>query len=126
MFGDEIDARQRVADRYAAGLGDVVTVPSTPEGATLHLGAVHAAGRATATALVAALKADGVPTAVYYPRPLHQQTAYRGYPGRRRRRRGVRAARRHGAEPADAPLPRSESDQDAVIDAVSRAVAAAR
>ena len=37
-------------------------------------------------ALAATLKADGVPTAVYYPMPLHQQTAYRGYAGRRRRR----------------------------------------
>ena len=28
------------------------------------------------TALQAALRADGVPTAIYYPRPLHRQPAY--------------------------------------------------
>jgi dTDP-4-amino-4,6-dideoxygalactose transaminase len=30
--------------------------------------------------LAAALKQQGVPTAIYYPTPLHRQTAYRGYP----------------------------------------------
>ena len=28
----------------------------------------------------AALKAKGVPTAVYYPKSIHQQTAYRDFP----------------------------------------------
>ena len=36
----------------------------------------------------AALRADGVPTAIYYPRPLHRQPAYRA--PRRRRDAGVR------------------------------------
>jgi dTDP-4-amino-4,6-dideoxygalactose transaminase len=27
-----------------------------------------------------ALKASGIPTAVYYPKPLHQQSAYRRFP----------------------------------------------
>ena len=31
-------------------------------------------------AMLGKLKAAGVPTAVYYPKPLHQQTAYRHYP----------------------------------------------
>jgi dTDP-4-amino-4,6-dideoxygalactose transaminase len=31
-------------------------------------------------AIMAALGAKGVPTAVYYPMPLHQQTAYRDFP----------------------------------------------
>ena len=28
----------------------------------------------------ASLKAQGIPTAIYYPKSMHQQTAYRGYP----------------------------------------------
>ena len=28
----------------------------------------------------AALKAQGIPTAIYYPKSVHQQTAYRGFP----------------------------------------------
>ena len=31
-------------------------------------------------AVAARLKAMGIPTAVYYARPLHRQTAYRDYP----------------------------------------------
>jgi dTDP-4-amino-4,6-dideoxygalactose transaminase len=30
--------------------------------------------------IAAALKGKGVPTAIYYSKPLHQQTAYRHYP----------------------------------------------
>ena len=30
--------------------------------------------------LAAALKAQGVPTAIYYPKSIHQQTAYRHFP----------------------------------------------
>jgi dTDP-4-amino-4,6-dideoxygalactose transaminase len=31
-------------------------------------------------ALASKLKAQGIPTAVYYAMPLHQQAAYRGFP----------------------------------------------
>ena len=37
-----------------------------------------AAGRRDA--LAAALKAQGIPTAIYYPTPLHRQAAYRHFP----------------------------------------------
>jgi dTDP-4-amino-4,6-dideoxygalactose transaminase len=30
--------------------------------------------------LAAALKADGIPTAIYYAKPLHRQTAYKHFP----------------------------------------------
>ena len=30
--------------------------------------------------LAAALKAQGIPTAIYYPKPLHRLEAYRGFP----------------------------------------------
>ena len=32
------------------------------------------------SAFAAALKAQGVPTAIYYTRSMHQQTAYRAFP----------------------------------------------
>ena len=37
-----------------------------------------AAGRRDA--LAAALKAQGIPTAIYYPKPLHRQEAYQHFP----------------------------------------------
>lgn len=81
IFPDEIEARDRVATRYNAALGDVAIVPKLIDGVTsvwaqytLRLKPGQRDGFA------AALKARGIPTAVYYPKPLHQQTAYRHYP----------------------------------------------
>jgi dTDP-4-amino-4,6-dideoxygalactose transaminase len=81
IFPDEIAARERVARRYGEGLQDVATVPAVPVGMTsvwaqytirLEPGARDA--------LAVALKQQGIPTAIYYPKPLHQQTAYRQFP----------------------------------------------
>jgi UDP-2-acetamido-2-deoxy-ribo-hexuluronate aminotransferase len=81
IFPDEIAARDAAARRYAEGLSDVVTVPKVPAG----LGSVWAqytiriaGGRRDKAA--AALKAEGIPTAIYYPIPLHRQQAYKDYP----------------------------------------------
>ena len=81
IFPVEIVARNVVAQRYTAGLADVATVPhvgneSTSVWAqyTIRL----APGRRDA--LAAALKAQGIPTAIYYAKPLHHQAAYRDFP----------------------------------------------
>lgn len=84
IFPDEIAARDVVAKRYNAGLGNLgntVTVPRVQQ----HCTSVWAqytirlpnGGRDD---LAAALKAQGIPTAIYYPKSLHQQTAYRNFP----------------------------------------------
>ena len=57
-------------------------------------------------AFAAALKAKGIPTAIYYPKPLHRQEAYKQYPVGRRRHAGDRPAGRRGHQPADARLSR--------------------
>jgi dTDP-4-amino-4,6-dideoxygalactose transaminase len=81
IFPDEITARERIARRYSAGLSDIVTVPTVADGAssvwaqyTIRL----ASGRRDA--LAAALRQQGIPTAVYYPIPLHRQQVYRDFP----------------------------------------------
>jgi len=81
IFPEEILARQAVAARYAGGLADVATVPRVGNESisvwaqyTIRL----APGRRDE--LAATLKAQGVPTAVYYAKPLHRQTAYRHFP----------------------------------------------
>lgn len=81
VFSDEIEKRQAVAARYTAALEDVVIVPrvaadcvSTWAQYTIRL---KAGGRSD---FQAALKDRGVPTALYYSKPLHQQTAYRHHP----------------------------------------------
>jgi dTDP-4-amino-4,6-dideoxygalactose transaminase len=82
IYADELVARQQVADRYAAGLGNVLVTPTVAEGCTSVWAqyTVRTTGRQNREAIMAGLKQDGVPTMVYYPRPLHQQTAYRSFP----------------------------------------------
>lgn len=81
IFPDEIERRQRVAERYTGGLADMATPPRVPPGITSvwaqYTLRVDARKR---DAIAARLKALGVPTAVYYPRPLHHQSAYQHYP----------------------------------------------
>jgi len=81
IFADEIDARQVVAKRYADGLKDVVIVPGVPAGLTSVWAqyTIRVSG-GRRDALAAALKAEGIPTAIYYPIPLHRQVAYKQYP----------------------------------------------
>ncbi|MBL8671806.1 MAG: DegT/DnrJ/EryC1/StrS aminotransferase family protein [Alphaproteobacteria bacterium] len=79
ILDDELAARDAVAARYAAGLGDVATVPTPPPGlrSAWALYAVQVTDRARAAAR---LEEAGVPTRVYYERPLHRQPAYRDFP----------------------------------------------
>jgi dTDP-4-amino-4,6-dideoxygalactose transaminase len=81
IFPDEIAERNRIARRYAQHLADVVTVPVVPDNVTSVWAQYTIRIKAgTREAFAAALKAQGVPTAVYYPKPLHRQEAYRHFP----------------------------------------------
>lgn len=82
VFADEIAARQRVAARYSAVLGDVMSTPEVPDGLTSVWAqyTVRLPMGCNRDAIAERLKSAGIPTAVYYAKPLHQQTAYRDYP----------------------------------------------
>jgi len=81
IFQDEIEARNAVAARYNAALADVVTVPVVlPGNVSVWAQYTIRLPRGDRDGFAARLKAAGVPTAIYYPRSLHQQTAYRHYP----------------------------------------------
>lgn len=81
IFDDEIEARNRVADRYAEALGDVVSVPRVADGNTsVWAQYTIRLPDGKREAFAAALSGQGIPTAIYYPKSLHQQTAYRDYP----------------------------------------------
>src|SRR5437899_3096535 len=82
IFEDEISARNAVAERYARGLGNLVTVPRLAPGCS-SIWAQYTIRLPQGTdrdGFAAALKAQGIPTAIYYPKSMHQQTAYRDYP----------------------------------------------
>ena len=79
IFGEEIEKRNVIAARYARELGDHMKVPTVLEGA-ISTWAQYTITATDREQKQAALKEAGIPTAVYYPNPLHQQTAYMNYP----------------------------------------------
>ncbi|MES1203545.1 MAG: DegT/DnrJ/EryC1/StrS aminotransferase family protein [Pseudomonadota bacterium] len=80
VFADEIVMRNEAADRYASGLkGHVLQAATVIEGGR-STWAQYTIEHEDRDGLAAALKAAGVPTAIYYPRPLHRQTAYQAFP----------------------------------------------
>jgi dTDP-4-amino-4,6-dideoxygalactose transaminase len=82
IFDDEIAARNEVAERYARGLGNVVTVPHLAPGCSSVWAqyTIRLPKGVNRDGFAAALKAQGIPTAIYYVKSMHQQTAYRDYP----------------------------------------------
>jgi dTDP-4-amino-4,6-dideoxygalactose transaminase len=82
IFEDEIAARNKVAARYAQGLGNVVSVPRLASGCTSVWAqyTIRLPQECDRDGFAAALKAQGIPTAIYYPKSMHQQTAYRDFP----------------------------------------------
>ncbi len=81
IFPDEIAERNRVAQRYAHALGDIVMVPAVPKGlVSVWAQYTIRINPGTRAAFAAALKAEGIPTGIYYPKPMHRLEAYRHYP----------------------------------------------
>jgi dTDP-4-amino-4,6-dideoxygalactose transaminase len=82
IFEEEIAARDRVADRYARGLGNVVGVPRLASGCRSVWAqyTIRLPGGIDRDGFAATLKSQGIPTAIYYPKSMHQQTAYRDFP----------------------------------------------
>ena len=79
IFESEIEARNKVADRYAEGLSDVVTVPKVIDGG-VSVWAQYTIETADRDGLAAHLKSQDIPSAVYYPIPIHKQDVYSVYP----------------------------------------------
>jgi dTDP-4-amino-4,6-dideoxygalactose transaminase len=79
IFAEEITLRNAVADRYAAGLNRAVGVPAVIAGGT-SVWAQYTIESDDRDGLAAHLKDKGIPTAAYYPKPLHMQTAYKAFP----------------------------------------------
>lgn len=82
IFGNEIEERQRVANRYTEGLKDCLLTPVVPEGMVSAWAqyTLIAKDEAHRSQIQNKLKEAGIPTMVYYPKPLHQQTAYKMHP----------------------------------------------
>ena len=80
IFPDEIERRDRIAQRYNAALkGNRIRVPHVIDGAR-SVWAQYTLVVDDRAKLQADLKEAGVPTAVYYPIPLNAQKAYCEFP----------------------------------------------
>jgi dTDP-4-amino-4,6-dideoxygalactose transaminase len=77
----------------------------------------------TRDAFAASLKAEGVPTAIYYPIPLHLQQAYKHYPVGKG---GAAVSEKLAAEVISLPMHPylGEPTQSRIVEAVRRAVKA--
>jgi dTDP-4-amino-4,6-dideoxygalactose transaminase len=79
ILEDEMEARQKVSARYNAGLAPFVKVPEIPAGSR-SAWAQYAIETHNRDALKAHLQENGVPSVIYYVKPLHQQAAYKHFP----------------------------------------------
>ena len=78
ILEEEMEQRQIVARRYNEGLSGIVKVPETPAGG-LSAWAQYAIETPRRDGLKAHLAEAGIPSVIYYPKPLHQQQAYSRY-----------------------------------------------
>ncbi|KAA8390804.1 DegT/DnrJ/EryC1/StrS family aminotransferase [Acetobacter tropicalis] len=80
-FKQELARRDEIARAYDTGLADVVQVPArVPNSASAWaIYAILVKDPAEREPLQARLKEHGVPSAIYYPLPLHKQPAYRDH-----------------------------------------------
>lgn len=75
VFPDEVAARNKAAARYKVGLAGLVETPVVPE-AMVSSWAQYSVLHDERDRIMAGLKEREIPTMVYYPKPLHEQTAY--------------------------------------------------
>lgn len=121
VLAEEVEARQRVAECYAKSLADVVRVPvvATDVRSAWAQYTIRVERR---DEVAAQLKRDGIATAVYYPKALHQQPAYVDCP---RPLEGLPVSESLAEEVLSLPMYPYLSDaaQERVIAALRRAVA---
>ena len=82
IFDDEVRARNVVANRYSSALADVVTVPRVAKGSASVWAqyTIQLPDGVNRKQFAAVLRGMGVPTMVYYEKPMHKQSAYCAYP----------------------------------------------
>jgi len=123
-FSDEVDARNRIGARYTELLREVCGVPEVAPGNT-HVYAQYTIRVPNRDKVAAKLKEQGIPTAVYYPKCLHEQPVFAslGYKYGR-----FPEAERASREVLSLPMHPflTEADQDRVVEALRRALSAAR
>lgn len=124
IFPEEIAARARIAARYSALLAEVARVPKVRSDST-SVWAQYTIRVASERrdAFAARLKAEGVPTSIHYPLPVHAQQPFRQYPAAEG---GLTVSERLASEVISLPMHAylEEPVQDRIVSAVRHAMEA--
>jgi UDP-2-acetamido-2-deoxy-ribo-hexuluronate aminotransferase len=119
-FDEELQQRTRIGARYSEQLRDRCDVPEIATGNT-HVYAQYTLRLPNRDAVAEALKAEGIPTAVYYSKCLHEQPMFDalGY-----RLGAFPVAERASREVLSLPMHAflSDADQDRVVEGVRSAL----
>ena len=75
IFEKELKERQKIASRYSEGLKNGVKTPLVKE-YNMSSWAQYSVCHQNRGPIIEELKKEGIPTAIYYPIPLHLQTAF--------------------------------------------------
>jgi UDP-2-acetamido-2-deoxy-ribo-hexuluronate aminotransferase len=81
VFDEELAIREQIARYYDSRLGNAVAIPARVPDSTSAwaIYAILLPDTAARERVQAHLREHGVPTAIYYPKPLHHQPAYRDH-----------------------------------------------
>lgn len=79
IFPKEIEARNEIAARYTEGLKDISITP-TVLNKSISTWAQYTIRSTKRDHIATYLRDQNIPTAIYYAKPLHVQTAYKNYP----------------------------------------------
>jgi len=81
VFDEELAIREQIARYYDSRLGNAVTIPARVPDSTSAwaIYAILLPDAATRDRVQTRLRDNGIPTAIYYPKPLHHQPAYRDH-----------------------------------------------
>ena len=121
VFAEEIDSRNALAARYTQRLSTLVSTPVKPEGVT-SAWAQYTIKVDARDAMQKFLSAAGIPTAVYYPLPMHLQPAYSDFG---EGKGSLPVSERLSTQVLSLPMNPywTEADLDSVCNAVEAAVA---
>lgn len=122
IFADELTARDRVAKTYSDALAGVADVPFVREEAFSAWAQYTLKTDKNRDEVIAKIKEQDVPVAVYYPIPLSHQKGYTQYPSAPK---GIPVCEKLAAQVFSLPMHPYLTDehQGQVIDAVKKALA---
>lgn len=118
IFEEEIELRQKVANRYSEMLDGIVKTPFVKEH-NVSAWAQYTLLHPEREKVIAGLNSEGIPSAIYYPKPLHLQEAFKHLGGKRG---DFPVCEQQAAQVFSIPMHPylSHKDQDTIVNAIKK------